>query len=140
MVPGMPDLVFTPAHYGDPAATAFSISFNQALLASLPRGIIYYGTFGFMHKVAYGFSDVTDPCFNGMTVCASPGQYLFWDGVHPTTTADTFLAAQVANAVPEPSTFLMVGTGIVGLEGVMRRKGSAERSTAKNVSHCDGHR
>ena len=47
---------------------------------------------------------------------------LFWDDLHPTTAADAILAAQFANAVPEPSTWLMVSTGVVGLAGVLRRK------------------
>lgn len=83
-----------------------------------------------MHKVvanpgAYGFTDVTDPCLVGLTPCSHPNQYLFWDALHPTTAANAILAAQFANVVPEPSTFLMLGTGIAGLAGVLRRKSSA---------------
>jgi phospholipase/lecithinase/hemolysin len=71
---------------------------------------------------AYGLTDVTDPCFNGLTVCSNPNQYLFWDGDHPTTYADSLLAAQFQSAIPEPSTLLMLCTSIVGLAGVLRRK------------------
>jgi phospholipase/lecithinase/hemolysin len=131
LVPGMPDLGLTPAYYANASATAFSFAFDQALRASLPSGVTYFDTFGFMHQVvshpgAYGFTDVTDPCLVGLTPCSNPNQYLFWDDLHPTTAADQILAAQFANAVvPEPSTLLMLGTGIARLAGVLRRKLSA---------------
>jgi phospholipase/lecithinase/hemolysin len=131
LVPGLPDLGLTPDYYGNSGATYLSLYFNQELTSLLPKGVTYFDTFGFMHQVvanpgAFGFTDVKDPCFNGVSVCPNPGQYLFWDGFHPTTAADEFLAGEFQNAVtPEPSTFLMLGTGLVGLAGVLRRKLSA---------------
>jgi phospholipase/lecithinase/hemolysin len=130
LVPGMPDLGLTPAYYGNPLATGFSFAFDQALQGNLPKGVTYFDTFGFMHLVvsnpgAFGFTDVTDPCLVGITPCANPNQYLFWDDLHPTTAADQILATQFASAVPEPSTVLMLGTAVAGLAGVLRRKLSA---------------
>lgn len=127
LVPGMPDLGLTPAHYGIASATAFSYAFDQALQANLPKGVTYFDTFGFMHLVvsnpgAFGFTDVTDPCLVGITPCANPNQYLFWDDLHPTTAADKILATEFAGAVPEPSTLLTFGTAAVGIAGMLRRK------------------
>lgn len=39
LVPGMPDMGLTPLYYGDRTATAFSLSFDQALQAALPKGV-----------------------------------------------------------------------------------------------------
>ncbi len=129
LVPGMPDLGLTPDFYGNAAATAYSQQFNALLQSGLPSGATYVDTYNLLHQIvnhpgAYGLTDVKDPCFNGITVCANPSQYLFWDGFHPTTTADSIVAQNfAAAATPEPSTMLLLGTAIPGLMMVIRRRG-----------------
>ena len=119
LVPGLPDLGLTPDFYGDPLATAYTDAFNIALVAGLPGDATYYDTANLLDEVvadpaAYGFSNVTSPCFNGSSVCSDPSAYLFWDGFHPTTAADSILAEQFQQAAetPEPGSWLLLGTGL----------------------------
>jgi phospholipase/lecithinase/hemolysin len=91
-------------------------------------------TFSSLDKIvanpsAYGFTDVTDPCYSGSfdtpgTVCADPDQHLFWDSEHPTKIAQALageLAFNVLNGTtdpltaPEPSTWAMMLMGFAGL-------------------------
>ena len=132
LVPGLPDLGLTPEFYGSAAATLYSNQFNAALQGSLPSGATYFDTFGFLNGVeanpaAYGITNLTTPCFDGTTVCANPSQFLFWDGIHPTTSADAFLATQFDAAVttPEPASILLFGSGIVAMAGLLRRRRAA---------------
>jgi phospholipase/lecithinase/hemolysin len=94
--------------------------FNAQLFAGLPAGVQFFDTATLIRSmvanpVAYGFTNVTDPCLIGMTVCANPSQYLFFDDAHPTTAAYAFAAAgfqAVAAPVPEPSTFVLSVNGL----------------------------
>jgi phospholipase/lecithinase/hemolysin len=132
LVPGLPDLGLTPEFYGVAAATLYTEEFNAALLAGLPSGATYFDTFAFLNGIeanaaAYGITNVTASCFTGTTVCSNPNQYLFWDDIHPTTSTDAILAAQFDAAVttPEPSSILLVGSGIAAMAGVLRRRRAA---------------
>ncbi len=126
LVPGMPDLGVTPDFYGNAAATAYAQQFNLLLQASLPPGVTYADTFNLSRLLstdpgAYGLTDSTDPCLTTTSICSNPDQYLFWDGFHPTTAADTILAKDfAAAATPEPSSILLIGTGMSGLIVLVR--------------------
>ena len=50
---------------------------------------------------------------------------MYWDGVHATTRVHYQLAgiaAETVASVPEPTTLLLLGTGIIGLAGLGRKK------------------
>jgi phospholipase/lecithinase/hemolysin len=123
LVPGMPDLGLTPyfESLGPTAAaegSAITDAFNAALASSLPTGVTYYNTAALLRQMvadpsAFGFTDVTDPCFNGSTVCANPDQYLFWDDFHPTTATDSFVAKAFESAVPEPATIALLPAALM---------------------------
>jgi phospholipase/lecithinase/hemolysin len=103
VVLGIPDIGLTPDYRGNQGATALSRYFNHLLLAELPEGATYVDTFSLMHEVVsdpsdYGFTNVTDACFNGVTVCSNPDQYLFWDGFHPTTHGHQVIAEAIEQA------------------------------------------
>ena len=129
LVPDMPDLGLTPYFQSlGPVAAAggsqITDYFNARLLSELPSGVIFFDTAGLMRSIvanpgAYGFTDVTDPCFNGTTVCANPDQYLFYDSFHPSAAAHAILGAEFASAVPEPATCVLVFSGALV---VLRRK------------------
>jgi phospholipase/lecithinase/hemolysin len=81
----------------------------------------------------YGFTDVTDPCYTGTyagyadvsdpgTVCATPNQYLFWDGQHPTAAGSQLVAdAALSVITPEPGSISLIAAGLLGLFVAERR-------------------
>ena len=143
LVPGMPDLGLTPYFQslgpaGAAEGSALSAAFNAELTAELPAGVAYYDTASLIRAMvanpaAYSFTDVTDPCYNGTTVCSNPSQYLFFDSFHPTTAADAFAAdGFLAALVPEPSTFALIAGGLI-LCGIIRKRvsGRGKETAAK---------
>lgn len=44
---------------------------------------------------AFGIKNATAACFNGVTVCSNPGEYFYFDGVHPTTKGHSIIASLV---------------------------------------------
>jgi phospholipase/lecithinase/hemolysin len=128
LVPGLPDLGLTPffrslGPIAAAQASAITDAFNLALSSSLPPGVVFYDTATLLRSIVaqpgtYGFTNVTDPCFDGITVCSDPSQYVFFDSFHPTAAtggfaAQGFLAAVTATPVPEPGTLWLFGSALV---------------------------
>lgn len=46
----------------------------------------------------FGFTNVISPCLSGSRACGNPDQFLFWDGIHPTTAAHRILGEAAFSA------------------------------------------
>jgi phospholipase/lecithinase/hemolysin len=142
----VPDLGKTPAAIaGGPAtvgeASALSADLDSTLvngsgpIPSLSSLAGMYGlklnvldTYGLLDGIVanpsqYGFTDVTDPCLVGMSVCATPNQYLFWDELHPTAAGHAIVGGKAVaiEEAPEPGSITLAGAGLLALVLVRRR-------------------
>jgi len=147
LVPNVPNLGLVPRvrELGPVAqgqAQALTMAFDGGLnttLDGLDRmladiDIIKFDVFSALNAIvanplAFGFSNVTDRCYTGDdlmftgggTVCATPGTYVFWDGIHPTTRTHQILGDLMLAAIPEPSVIALLALGL-GLMSVRRRR------------------
>lgn len=141
LVPNMPDLGSTPAYVGTPGAadmTALSMAFDlylgqglTALDAALTSAeIVQFDTFGVLNRIlanpgAYGFEFTDKACVDNLAsgLC-NPGnwdKWVFWDSVHPTTSAHAVLGREFAASVPEPGTIFLLAIALLAMALARRR-------------------
>jgi outer membrane lipase/esterase len=111
LVPNLPQLSATPQFNsgpglaGAPLADAGANAFNSVLFTNLQaQAAAHPGTNIILMDInnashvfhdygaLFGFTNVTQSCFNGVSVCPTPNSFQYWDGVHPTTAAHHVIA------------------------------------------------
>jgi phospholipase/lecithinase/hemolysin len=153
LIPNMPDLSLTPQvrSYGSGQLSALAQSASQAFNVAL-EGTLDQAAFGTLdlrqfdvyaaqtsitnNPSAYGFNNVTTACYTGdvnglpvsggppLSVCATPGTYMYWDYEHPTDALHAQLGEMaLAAAVPEPAQWalMVIGLGALGWQRARRR-------------------
>ncbi|TXH72589.1 MAG: autotransporter domain-containing protein [Lysobacteraceae bacterium] len=155
LVPTIPDLGLTPAFRAAGAAaqangTALSINYNSALFAGLAGGnlrVIPVDTFNLLREIAanpgaYGFTNITgtacQPQITANSLTCNPTSYvtptaaqdyLFADGVHPTSSAHRILSEYTVSILEAPR----------HISALSHSASVAGRARAEQVSlHLDG--
>ena len=128
LVPNAPNIGLVPRlRERGPLAVAYGTQLTAALNGGLAAlidsrrqaglDILGFDAAGFLDEVvanpaSYGLANVTERCYTGDDlnfngsggVCTDPASYLFWDGIHPTTTGHALLAQAMLQHIPEPAT------------------------------------
>jgi phospholipase/lecithinase/hemolysin len=120
LVPNAPDIGLAPAvrllgPAAQGAASLLSEQFNaglesmlQGVEAALGVEIVRLDVLGILREVvaqptSFGLTDVTTPCIRlnvtARAFCDKPGQFLFWDGIHPTVAGHRILAKRAHTAL-----------------------------------------
>jgi len=141
LVPNTPNLGSTPEYRIDPVLgpkyTQYSKDFNQALAVAIGElsvanpgiEIVDFQTDDLFEELrgngaGFGFTNVQDRCLVGLTPCADPDSFLFWDGNHPTAATHRILGQrffQSVYAVPGPLPAAGAAVGLAWSRRLRRR-------------------
>ena len=129
LLPNLPALGFKPNFIGtddQERANAFVDQYNSKLAAwiasaGLDDATLYtLDVFTFFEDIRlnpqnYGLSNSTDAAYTysilGSTIEPNPDTYVFWDNTHPTAQVHAILGNLAYQAIPEPSTYLLLSAG-----------------------------
>jgi outer membrane lipase/esterase len=108
--------------------TTIAAAMNNALLGAIGTDpdVKVFDVFSLVNDViadpgAFGLSNVTDAC--AQFPSCDPSQFLFWDGIHPTSVAETIISDAIeALVVPEPSTLALLAFAVLAF-GLIRCAG-----------------
>jgi len=148
LIPNLPDLALTPRiaeldalvpGTGSVATQATQLlnAGIDAVVASLRDvSVVRFDTYALFGAIigdpsAVGLTNTTDACLQNFfveppvtgdeTVCDEPGEYLFWDEIHPSAAAHEIIGrAAAAASVPVPGTLALLMLGLAALR--MRRR------------------
>ncbi|MDY6828793.1 MAG: SGNH/GDSL hydrolase family protein [Pseudomonadota bacterium] len=124
LVPNLPDLSLTPAHFGNPLAADLSDYFNAALADALQQSTLQvslFDTYSVLNSQVSAFTSPFEPCI-ALSSCEG---HLFFDGLHPTTAAHEILAGAMhaqLTAVPVPGAIGLFGSAIAATVWLGKRR------------------
>ena len=129
LVPNLPDFGQLPAFNTSAATSAAGTLSSSSYNATLDQGLHSLAAANrnvniiqmdiaamarviFANPTAFGLTNITQACFTGTTVCATPNSFALWDSVHPSATVQA-LEARYAGLLLDTSP-AAASTGALG--------------------------